>query len=101
MNAMNAKNGKRGLELVSAATDGALDRGERAELDRLLEESPESRAFQTDLENLESLLREIPLPDLPETLHADIMARVPVPQARSTGSMRAWLRAPAPILRYG
>ena len=101
MNTMNAMNGNRGLELISAAADGDLGRGERAELDRLLEQSPEAHAFQTDLENLESLLAEIPPPDLPETLHADIMARVPVPQARSTGSLLTWLGSSEPILRYG
>ncbi|MEX2126452.1 MAG: hypothetical protein WD795_21335 [Woeseia sp.] len=91
----------RTLELISAAADGELGDAERAELDRLLDESPEAREFQAELENLEALFGDIPLPDMPETLHADIMARVPLPQAISASPMFAWLRAPAPIWRYG
>ncbi|HWM28792.1 MAG TPA: hypothetical protein VNQ14_10060 [Woeseiaceae bacterium] len=102
---MNTMRGNRRLELVSAAADGDLRPGERAELDRLLEENPDAREFQADLRKLESLLAEIPSPDMPETLHGDIMARIPVTQrplqrlpARST---LGWLRAPTPVFRYG
>ena len=81
---------------------------ERAELDRLLEENPDAREFQADLRKLESFLADIPSPDMPETLHGDIMARIPATQrpvqrpvttpARSTFG---WLRAPTPVFRYG
>ena len=99
---MNTR-GNRRLELVSAAADGDLRPGERAELDRLLEENPDAREFQADLEKLESLLADIPSPDMPQTLHDDIMARIPVMQrslqpARST---LGWLRALTPVVRYG
>jgi hypothetical protein len=89
------------LELVSAAADGDLRHADRAELDRLLAESPEVRRFQADLETLESLFRDLPLPDMPATLHADIMARAAVPRTRSAGSILDWLRLPTPALRYG
>jgi hypothetical protein len=95
--------GDRRLELVSAAADGDLCPGERTELDRLLEENPDAREFQADLRKLESLLADIPSPDMPETLHDDIMARIPLTQ-RSLQPVRStlgWLRAPTPVLRYG
>ncbi len=93
---------QRGLELVSAAIDGELDIDERAELDLLLESSEEARDFKAELEQLDSLLKDVPDLEPPESLLADIVANVIPKPVQSESSILDWLRplVPGTGLRY-
>ena len=90
-------------ELISAAADGVLSTEEQVELDRLLEASPEAGRLQSDLSRLESILREIPALDPPDSLHGRIMDHAKVPAAPSTRTFASWLHplASGAVLRYG
>lgn len=91
------------LELVSAAADGTLTDEERADLDRLLEESPEARRFHDDLGRIDSIMRKLPELVPPEALHDRIMAGTSLPLARQRRPIFGWLDSLAPfaVLRYG
>jgi hypothetical protein len=64
------------LELVSAGVDGELNGDEQIELNSLLESSAAARELQSELEELDSLLKNVPDIEPPSSLHAQIMARV-------------------------
>ena len=90
----------RELELVSAAIDGDLGTGDQAKLNALLENSMEARKFKSDLEQLDSLMSNIPDLEPPKALYSSITART-----QATGrnaSIMEWLRAlqPSAGLRY-
>ncbi len=93
---------RRKLELISAAIDGALDMEERAELDLLLENSAEACELKAEFEQLDSLLNDVPDLEPPESLHADVVARVKLKPAPSEDSFLDWLRTAVPGagLRY-
>ena len=63
------------LELISAAADGELDHDDQAALDRLLESTPEAREFESELQKMDKLFRELPDLEPPTSLHATIMAQ--------------------------
>ena len=90
----------RELELVSAAVDGELDAKDQAELDALLESSAEAREFKSELEQLDSLMSSIPDVELPESLHASIMATTKT--VRRNASILQFLQSlrPGAGLRY-
>jgi len=93
---------QREQELVSASIDGELNGDERIELDSLLESSSEARELKTELEQLDSLLNELPDLDPPPSLQASIMAKsAPRPTESSTSAL-GWLRdlVPGSGLRY-
>ena len=88
---------ERTLELLSAAADGELSADDRPKLDRLLETSAEAREFKAELEQLDSLLRDIPDLEPPGSLHSHIMAQLEPPAASSKPSVikpsvMEWLR---------
>ena len=93
---------QRELELISAAIDGELDIDERAELDMLLESSEEACELKAELEQLESLLKDVPDLEPPESLHAHIMAHAKPQRVKSKPSILDWLRPliPGAGLRY-
>lgn len=90
------------LELISAAIDGELDVDEQVELDLLLESSEEAREFKAELEQLDSLLKDVPNLAPPESLHARIMAHAKPQRVQSNSSILDWLRPlkPGAGLRY-
>jgi hypothetical protein len=93
---------QREQELVSASIDGELNGDERIELDSLLESSSEARELKTELEQLDSLLNELPDLDPPPSLHASIMAQSEPRRAENPTSAFSWLRdlVPGSGLRY-
>ena len=76
------------LELISAAIDGELDANDRVELDLLLESSEEARELKSELESLDSLLKDVPALKPSDLLHAQIMARV---KSQRTSSAFDWV----------
>ncbi len=90
------------LELISAAIDGELDVDEQVELDLLLESSEEAREFKAELEQLDSLLKDVPDLAPPESLHAHIMANARPQRVQSKRSTLDRLRPliPGAGLRY-
>ena len=93
---------QRELELISAAIDGELDIDERAELDLLLESSEEACELKAELEQLDSLLKDVPDLEPPESLHAHIMTHAKPQGLQSKPSILDWLRPliPGAGLRY-
>ena len=93
---------QRDMELISAAIDGELDFDERVELDLLLETSEEACELKAELEQLDSLLKDVPDLEPPVSLYADIMARVKLKPAPGEDSIVDWLRllVPGAGLRY-
>jgi anti-sigma factor RsiW len=95
------------IELVSAATDDELSSDERAELDRLIQQSPEARRFRDEINRIDSILRKAPELMPPETLHERIMAAISLPSPRSwqrkLASKVGWPGSltPSIVLRYG
>jgi len=90
-------------ELISATADRELDPEERVELDQLLQDSPEARQFQSDLAEIDTLLRELPVLEPPRSLRTQITDRLEsVPQS-SSRSILTWLWQPnfGAVLRYG
>ncbi len=87
------------LELISAAIDGELDADDRVELGLLLESSEEARELKSELEKLDSLLKDVPVLEPSESLHAQIMNRV---NAQRMPSVLNWARPliPGDGLRY-
>ena len=87
------------LELISAAIDGELDADDRVELGLLLESSEEARELKSELEKLDSLLKDVPVLEPSESLHAQIMARV---NSQRMPSALNWARPliPGAGLRY-
>ena len=83
---------QRELELISAALDGELDADERVELGLLLESSEEARELKSELEKLDSLLKEVPELEPSGSLHARIMAQANPQAAQSKPSMLNWVR---------
>ncbi len=53
--------------LVARAVDGDITPEEQQELERILANHPEWQKDWKDMKNLQALLQDIPLPDLPET----------------------------------
>lgn len=90
------------LELVSAAADDELNGEDHAELNRMIESSPEARKFKEQLDQMDSLLKEIPELDPPASLHSRIMAQVMPQSAQSEASILEWIRSlrPGAGLRY-
>jgi hypothetical protein len=94
---------ERTLELISAAVDGELSDAERAELDRLIGESPEARRLHADLGRINSIMSKLPLLAPPETLHHRIMSAISLPVVKTKQPILGWLGKPEPftVLRYG
>ena len=90
------------LELISAAVDDELNVGEQIELDLLLENSAEARELQSELQELDSLLNNVPAIEPPSSLHAQIMAQVEQKPTRTKPSAVSWWRdlMPGAGLRY-
>ncbi len=76
-------------ELVNAAADGELTPERQAEYEQLLAQVPEVRELQAGLERMAAVLRDLPPPNLPESLHQEIMARVPVKRSGGRVANRA------------
>ena len=93
---------RREMELISAGIDGELDMEERAELDLLLETSAEASELKAEFEQLDSLLNEVPDLEPPDSLQADIVARIKLKPAPGEDSFLDWLRTAVPGagLRY-
>ena len=93
---------ERNLELVSAGVDGELNGDEQIELNSLLESSAEARELQSELEELDSLLKNVPDIEPPSSLHAQIMARVEQQPIKTEPSAISWWRdlMPGAGLRY-
>ena len=87
------------LELISAAIDGELDAEGQVELGLLLESSEEARELKSELEKLDSLLKDVPVLEPSESLHAQIMANV---KLQRQPSVLNWARplVPGEGLRY-
>lgn len=79
------------LELISAAIDGELDADDRVELDLLLESSEEARELKSELESLDSLLKDVPELKPSDLLHSQIMARVKPVKPQRTSSALNWV----------
>jgi anti-sigma factor RsiW len=100
-------NDERIIDLVNAATDGELSSDERAELDRLFEQSPEARRLRDEIDRIDSILRKVPELTPPETLHGRIMADIALPspgkRQRMIVSKAGWPGSldPFTVLRYG
>ena len=97
---------ERAFELLSAAADGELNDAEQAELDRLLEASPELSRFSTELGRIDAILRKVPDLAPPETLHDRIMTSVSRPAVKPAPEVKhgfSWFRSTTPFtaLRYG
>ena len=94
---------ERTLEMISAAFDGKLNASEQAELEQLLENSAEARKFQAELAEMNSILGELPAIEPPDSLHAQIVNCISLPQNKANTSFLSWLRPPRflPVLRYG
>lgn len=89
-------------ELVSAATDGELGLDQQAEVDRLLEQSPQARRFRSDLERIDSLMRQVPHVTPPLTLHSRIVdsARLAAAATPKRGFDFRRSLSPFVVLRY-
>lgn len=97
---------ERAYELLSAAADGELKDEEQAELDRLLEASPEMSRFRTELLHIDAILRKVPDVAPPGTLHDRIIASVSLPTVKPRPEVKqgfSWFGSPTPFtaLRYG
>lgn len=93
---------QRELELVSAGIDGELNGDERIALHSLLESSAEARELKSELEQLDSLLNDIPDLEPPPSLHASIMSQAKPRAATGPTSSMDWVREliPGAGLRY-
>lgn len=90
-------------ELVSAAVDGELGADQQVQLDRLFEQSPQACRLRSDLERIDSLMRQVPPVTPPATLHDRILASARLPAARRPRRAFDFARSlsPAVLLRYG
>ena len=86
--------------LIHQDVDGELDAGAREELQRVLEHSPEARAYRADVQALSEFLRRVPEHEPPAGMRPGIVGAVRLP--RRAGSMRGsgFTRLPG-FLRYG
>ena len=67
-------------KLINRAIDGELTATEFVELDELLEQSPEARQFHTDLQRMDSFLKESPQQDPPRNLHNELVDSIVLPK---------------------
>jgi anti-sigma factor RsiW len=87
------------LELINAEIDGVLSGPQRAELNRLLLADPAVRALRDDLTRTCRAIDALPPEELPEGLHAAIVARLPLaPPVCTETSRKSFSRAR--VLRY-
>jgi hypothetical protein len=93
---------QREMELVSASLDGELNGDEQFELDSLLQSSGEARELKSELEQLDSILKNVPDVEPPASLHEQIMSRANPKPEESKPSGLDWLRdlVPGSGLRY-
>ena len=78
---------ERALYLINAEIDGALESGEQAELEAILESSEEARVMRAELGKLVSLLDETPQQEPPADLARRIVEQLPAPSRRSGFSL--------------
>jgi anti-sigma factor RsiW len=94
-------------ELLNVAADRYLSDEEQAELEHLLQASPEAgRRLRSEFEHIDATLRNIPNVALPQALHEQIMARVALPMVKPTTrspQASSWWGSLNPFiaLRYG
>ena len=91
---------ERTIELINADIDGEIGRDEKAELDGILESTPEARALHDELSSLCSTLDNEDMLEPPRHLRHVIMNQIPNKQ-QEPGS-EGWLQAlfATPALRY-
>lgn len=80
---------ERALNLINAEIDGALESGERAELESILSSSEEARIMRAQLWKLASLLDETPEQEPPADLARRIVEQLPAPRRRPPFSLSA------------
>jgi hypothetical protein len=72
-------NDKRILELINAGIDGELNEVEQAELQQILDQSPQARALNLELQSLATVIAELPQREPPENLRNNILKNVILP----------------------
>lgn len=93
----------RAEELISAAADGRLNDAERAELERLLETSPEARRLRDAFDRMESVLASAPEAEPPAGLRDQILNRISPrkrQRVRAAPMWSQWLQT-GPVMRHG
>ncbi len=86
-------------ELINAALDNELDAAEVAELDKILGQSAEARAYHASLQQLDVQLRALPRENIPAGLHEDISSAISLPRApaKTIAPAHSW----PGVVRYG
>lgn len=69
------------IALLSAAADNDLDAEEQAELDHLIESSPQARQVADELQRIDDFLHGADELDVPDSLHEKILDSIEVPAA--------------------
>jgi hypothetical protein len=80
---------ERALYLINAEIDGALESGEKAELEAILSSSDEARVMRAELRKLASLLNETPEQQPPVNLVRRVLEQLPAPRRRAGFSLSA------------
>jgi hypothetical protein len=78
-------------ELLSACHDGELSPAERAEVDRLLAESPALQETLDDFHELTAILQSIPRPAAPAQLQSSVLKRVQAARPTQPTRRRPWM----------
>jgi hypothetical protein len=86
--------------LIHAGLDGELDESGQAELQQLLDTSPQARDYHDQMLNLNAFLERVPDPELPEDLHGSIMNAISLPAARRRRLSFGFSQFPG-FVRYG
>lgn len=94
---------ERTFELLSAAADDDLTAAEQAELETLLEELPQARNLEADMNRLEDIMTNVADVEPPSRLRDDILQAASLPQAGAKWSVADWLHPirSGAVLRYG
>jgi hypothetical protein len=87
------------MALLSAAADGDLDAEEQAELDGLMQSSPDARQFADELQRIDEFLHAADELDVPDSLHEKIVNGIEVSEAPTVVALH---RPAIPaVFRYG
>ena len=88
---------ERALYLINAEIDGALESGEKAELQAMLNSSEDARVMRAELMKLASLLDETPEQQPPVDLVRRVLEQLPAPSRRRAFSLSAFFAPLRPV----
>jgi hypothetical protein len=88
---------ERVLYLINAEIDGALEAGDRAELESALSSSEDARVMRAELRKLATLLDDTPEQEPPADLARRIVQQLPAPRRRPAFSLSSILSSLRPV----